>query len=228
MSVVLPAGPFTRLSVIPVAAIFSLPVHAAAAIVMLVQEALTVIVLVSVVSRWEGLPLRSMGVGFPQAADVPYAIATAAASVFLSAVLELHFLRTAPAPRIAATERGVAALAALPLWLRVAQAFGNGMAEEIGARGYVMEHIISSTGMPFLALGVSSLASTMMHIPAWGPYYALAVLPAEAAFAVLYLFRRNIWPCVAAHFLSDSFAVIIWPVLPGGLQIAFWRAISAL
>ena len=101
------------------------------------------------------------------------------------------------------------------------------MAEEFGARGYVMERIISATGMPLLAVSVSSIGSAMMHVPAWGAHYALAVLPGEAAFSVLYLFRRNIWTCVAAHFLDDSFGILIWPLLPNSPKTGFWRALTA-
>jgi len=82
----------TRFLVIPVATIFLLPTHVAAALVMLVQEALTVILLTSIVLAWEGYPLRSIGVRFPRAIDVPCAMATAAASISLTALIELYFL----------------------------------------------------------------------------------------------------------------------------------------
>jgi len=227
-SFLLPMGLLPRLLLAAVVHTFSMPPLIAFGLLSLVEDGFAAFVLITIVLAWEGLPLSSIGIRLPPVVDVAYALAAAVASICLVSVMELHAYRVTPSSQMAATERGVTALAALPLWLQVVGSLGNGIAEEIGARGYVMERILSATCSPVLAVSVSGVGSALIHIPGWGTHYALAVLPGETIFALLYLFRRNIWVCAAAHFFADGFAGIIWPLLPGAAKVAFWRAINAL
>jgi len=227
LSFLLPMGLLSRLLFVPVVRGFSLPPPIAFGLLGLVEDAAIVVVLVSIVSVWEDLPLSSMGIRPPRAADLALAIAAAAAGVGSVSALEIHAYRVTPPPRMAATQRGMVAWVALPLWLRIAGFLGNGIAEEIGARGYLIERILNATRSPLLAVTVSGVGSALIHIPAWGTQYAFAVLPGETVFALVYLFRRNIWVCVAAHFFEDTFAGVIWPVLPVAAKAAYWRTINA-
>jgi membrane protease YdiL (CAAX protease family) len=219
----LPAGPLNKSLAFPLGHIF--PWGTALGLAMITQEAVLIAALIMIVTRWERLPLSSIGLSRPSIAIFSSAVCAAALAIMLTAVMQLHLMVVPKPASLARTERGATALITLPLWIRLTQSLGNGLAEEIGSRGYVLERILGASNSTTLAFAISVAGSSLLHLPTWGPRYALMVLPGQAVFALLYVMRRNVWPCVAAHFLTDCFGAIVWPLLPSSIQRAFWRLI---
>jgi membrane protease YdiL (CAAX protease family) len=225
LAFILPPGPFNLPLTFILLRIF--PPAAAAGIAMMAQEAALIAALAIIVTGWEGMPLSSIGMVPPRIADFLLAIGAAALAIVMVAVLQLHLLLIPKPASLAHSQRNIAAFIALPLWIRLSQALGNALAEEIGFRGYVLQRVIDATGIPGLAVAASSIASSLLHVPQWGMRYAMMAFPAELIFALLYAYRTNVWTCVAAHFMVDAFDEALWPVLPRWGMDAFWRIIAS-
>ena len=207
---------------------FSIPEPVASGILAFILDLKTSAVVVIMVVFWEGLPLSSIGIHFPRMADFPLALAVAAIGVCLDALLQLHPINLTSAAQLAANAQEDRRLYGLPSWLRITMALSAGISEEIAARAYLIERLWSATHSAVLAASFSSIASALAHVPNFGPDWGLGILPGQVLLALLYLWRRNLWTCAAAHFLGDAFSMVLWPVLPDRAQDIFWRAILTI
>jgi uncharacterized protein len=79
----------------------------------------------------------------------------------------------------------------------------NGIAEEVGFRGYAMERIEELTGSKLLGASVPFVVNVLVHAPVWGLYGMLVKAPILALLVALYLWRRSLPACVLAHLLID-------------------------
>jgi membrane protease YdiL (CAAX protease family) len=85
--------------------------------------------------------------------------------------------------------------------------------EEIFYRGYLIERLISLTRKRWLAATASWLAFTLVHLKFFGLGPTIDVSILSAAFVLLYLKERSIWPCVVLHGINDVFGFLIFPLL---------------
>ena len=170
-------------------------------LVGLVSKLLVIFTLPLLVFYWERRPLTSIGVRALTVKDLLGAIATLLAFVLINRCL-IWFVDRMPVLR-SELMRGVAMYASLPRWLDWSGLVANGIAEEVGFRGYAIERIEELTGSTLLGASVPLIVNVLVHAPVWGFHGMLAKAPILMLFVVLYLWRRNLPACTLAHVLMD-------------------------
>lgn len=93
--------------------------------------------------------------------------------------------------------------ASLPKWLDWSGLVANGIAEEVGFRGYAIERIEELTGSTLLGASVPLIVNVLVHAPVWGFQGMLAKAPILLLLVALYLWRRNLPACALVHVLMD-------------------------
>jgi len=170
------------------------------------SKLIVIIVLPLLVVYWERRSLRSIGVGALSMRDFLAAIA-----IFLTYFLVSPRLLSI-ADRIPAVSAeltlGATMYASLPRWLNWSGLLANGIAEEVGFRGYAMERIEELTRSKFLGASVPFTFNVLVHAPVWGPYGMLVKAPILLLLVALYLWRRSLPACVLAHVLIDIRAFV--------------------
>ena len=170
--------------------------------------------LILLVRRLERRPLRSLGLAKPTLRDFgigfgAFAIGRGVTFVFGYGVLKVD-------PGLVTTSIGpLAALMRLPIWIGLALAVFAGFSEELVARGYAIERFERITGNTLIAAAIALLIDLAVHIPYWGRYYPLLILPAQMIFVLLFLWRRNLQPCIIAHILFDASPFLMLAMMPG-------------
>jgi uncharacterized protein len=100
----------------------------------------------------------------------------------------------------------------VPIALRAAMVFTAGICEETLFRGYAIERLKLLAGNIWLAGLIATVLFTLAHIPRYGLSMGLVGVGGIAvALALLYIWRRNIWPCVALHWFVDGISLLIIP-----------------
>ncbi|MGA7870739.1 MAG: CPBP family intramembrane glutamic endopeptidase [Candidatus Binatus sp.] len=150
---------------------------------------------------WERRPLASIGIRAPSLGDLLSAILVLLAYLQISPRL-LSMADRIPALAVELTVGG-AMYASLPKWLDLSGLLANGIAEEVGFRGYAIERIEELTGSKMLGASVPFIVNVLVHAPVWGLYGMLIKGPILLLFVALYLWRRNLPACVLAHILID-------------------------
>lgn len=106
-----------------------------------------------------------------------------------------------------------AALLGMPFAYRVAIVTRAAFAEEILFRGYGLERIKELTGSKWFAGLVTMAGFTYAHLAGWGAAHLIPVAWAAFVLTVFYLWRRNLWTVIIAHWLTDFVGVVLSPVL---------------
>lgn len=160
------------------------------------------------VQRIERRPLSSIGLRAPGPGNT--LIGAVAGLVVLAAMGAMYFL-VLPAlhldDSVAATANG-RSLMATPLWWRLISTVRAAVAEEVLFRGYAMERIEELSGSRAIATVVSCTVFTLDHVTAWGWSHELVVAVGGLAFSLLYLWRRDLWTNILAHFVVDAASVL--------------------
>jgi uncharacterized protein len=156
------------------------------------------------VVRVERRPLSSIGF---RAVGVRDWIVAVLAGVLILALLALISLVVFPALHWSESSQE-ASITALPYWLNVMIVVRAAVSEEILFRGYPMERLEEATGSRTIAGVVTCAVFTLDHISFWGWHHVFIAGTAGAALTVLYLWRRNIWVNMIAHFVVDATAFL--------------------
>ncbi|HUA24033.1 MAG TPA: type II CAAX endopeptidase family protein [Steroidobacteraceae bacterium] len=156
------------------------------------------------VARVERRPLSSIGFRAPGLTDWIIAIL---AGILMLALLALILLVVFPALRWNESSQQ-ASILALPYWLNVLIVVRAAVSEEILFRGYPMERLEETTGSRAIAGVVTCAVFTLDHISFWGWHHIFIAGTAGAALTVLYIWRRNIWVNMIAHFMVDAAAFL--------------------
>jgi len=156
------------------------------------------------VARVERRPLSSIGFRAPGLTDWIIAIL---AGILMLALLALILLVVFPALRWNESSQQ-ASILALPYWLNVLIVVRAAVSEEILFRGYPMERLEETTGSRAIAGVVTCAVFTLDHISFWGWHHIFIAGTAGAALTVLYMWRRNIWVNMIAHFMVDAAAFL--------------------
>ena len=156
------------------------------------------------VVRVERRPLSSVGLRAPGLTDWIIAIL---AGILMLALLALILLVVFPALRWNESSQQ-ASILALPYWLNVLIVVRAAVSEEILFRGYPMERLEETTGSRAIAGVVTCAVFTLDHISFWGWHHIFIAGTAGAALTVLYMWRRNIWVNMIAHFMVDAAAFL--------------------
>ncbi|UTW66184.1 CPBP family intramembrane metalloprotease [bacterium SCSIO 12643] len=86
-------------------------------------------------------------------------------------------------------------------------------AEEILYRGYAIERLSLFTHNIWIAGIISTIFFTVAHIYAWSLRHLIPVFLSGLFLAILYIIERDIVACIIAHFIVDSVAFIVMPIL---------------
>lgn len=115
-------------------------------------------------------------------------------------------------------QTALAQVATLPLWVRVGALLTAGVTEEILFRGYPISRLKAATGSTAIAALIPFVVFVVLHLPSWGAAHLLFVSLAAALFTLAFLWRRDLWANIIAHFVTDSVPLIILPLtgLPQG------------
>ncbi|MDR3683751.1 MAG: CPBP family intramembrane metalloprotease [Geothrix sp.] len=100
-------------------------------------------------------------------------------------------------------------VAVMPYWLSLLIVVRAAVSEEILFRGYAIERIQQLTGSRSIAGIVSCLVFTLDHVGFWGWHHVFIAGLAGAILTLLYLWRRNLWINMLAHFIVDGAAFLL-------------------
>jgi uncharacterized protein len=156
------------------------------------------------VVRVERRPLSSIGF---RAVGVREVIIAIVGGILILALLALISLVVFPALHWSESSQE-ASILALPYWLNVLIVVRAAVSEEILFRGYPMERLEETTGSRAIAAVLTCAVFTLDHVSFWGWHHIFIAGSAGAALTVLYLWRRNIWVNMIAHFIVDAAAFL--------------------
>ncbi|HTW35974.1 MAG TPA: CPBP family intramembrane glutamic endopeptidase [Rhizomicrobium sp.] len=166
---------------------------------------LLIVVYVLVVERKS---LSSIGFRSVTPMAIPIAIAAAfviaAGDVVISSVEAVFHL---------AVKTQINALFLTPLWFRFYLAARAAIVEETAFRGYGFERLTDLTGSKWLAALVTFALFTAAHYPGGGLALALVAAWGGLVLTLLYLWRRNIWTTIIAHWLTDLVGLVLVPAM---------------
>jgi uncharacterized protein len=160
--------------------------------------------------RWvERLPLESIGFRKPGMRDIFIGIAAGIvilaglAGIYFALLPALHFKED---PRV--TEM-MSQMLAKPRWWRLTLILRGAIAEEIVFRGYVIERLRELTGRLSIAGILSCTVFALEHVGVWGWVHLLIAGSAGAILTLLYIWRRNLWVNMIAHFVPDAVGLLL-------------------
>lgn len=165
--------------------------------------------LLALVLLWERLPLASIGFRRPTWRDLVWGLV----GFVLGALV---FALTTPlvqALGLGDTGMGIAQLARLSLPFRAVIVLTAGFTEEVLFRGYPIERLTAWTGRPLLGGTLAYIVFVLLHLPFWGVGATLQISLWSLVVTGLYVWRRNLWPCILMHVLNDAYAFILLPLL---------------
>lgn len=151
--------------------------------------------------RVERLPLSSIGFRRPKLRDILIAVVTGILTVvgivviysFVFPLLHLH-----------QNAREMNTLLRYPFWYRLLIVTRAAVAEEILFRGYPIERMEELTGSHLVAGVVSWAVFTIAHLTSWGWAQLIVAGFGGVLLTVLYVWRRNIYANMIAHWVADG------------------------
>lgn len=153
----------------------------------------------------ERRPLSSIGFRTPGAWDGVLGLLT---GVLILVALGLIYYVLFPLLHWSEQQQ-ISQVAIMPRWLNVLVVVRAAVSEEILFRGYAIERIQQLTGSRSIAGLLSCLVFTLDHIGFWGWHHVFIAGLAGALLTLLYLWRRNLWINMLAHFMVDAAAFLL-------------------
>jgi membrane protease YdiL (CAAX protease family) len=157
----------------------------------------------------EGRALSSIGFRRPGVWDIVLGI-LAAIVMFIGTGMIFQFVL--PALHMS-LDRQLSTVVAAPLWFRLINVTRAAVVEETAFRGYGIERLSELTGSSLLAGLVTWIAFTIAHLSSWGWAQVIIAAYGGLILTILYLWRRNLWTNIIAHWLTDGSAFILLPLL---------------
>ena len=160
------------------------------------------------VRKIERRPLSSIGFRTPGMRNIALGIC---AGLLITTALGVMYLVVLPLLHLndeVASSANAGKLMATPLWWRFISTIRAAVAEEILFRGYAIERIEVLSGSRIAAVMVSCAIFIFAHVSSWGWSHELIVAVGGLAFSLLYLWRRNLWVNIIAHFIVDAVSVL--------------------
>jgi membrane protease YdiL (CAAX protease family) len=102
---------------------------------------------------------------------------------------------------------------ATPMLFRIANVTRAAVVEETAFRGYGFERISELTGSTLVAGLVTFALFTLAHYSGGGLAQVIIAAFGGLLLTLLYMWRRNIWTNILAHWLTDGAAFILLPLL---------------
>jgi membrane protease YdiL (CAAX protease family) len=152
------------------------------------------------VARVERRPLSS--IGFRAVGTQDFIIAILAGVSILAALAVVYDVVF---PALHWSESGqIGSVLSLPYWLNVLIVVRAAVSEEVLFRGYSIERLGELTGSRAIAGAVTCTVFTLDHVGFWGWHHIFVAGLAGAMLTILYLWRRNVWVNILAHFIVDA------------------------
>jgi membrane protease YdiL (CAAX protease family) len=153
----------------------------------------------------ERRPLSSIGLKPPRWTNLLIGIAGALATIVGMAVI---YLVVFPAFRLSDTSQ-TASILSTPLWFRLALVTRAAIFEEIFFRGFMIERLSELTRLRWLGGCLSLAAFTFAHLDRWGWAHLIVAGFGGAVLTLLYLWRRDLFANMVAHFLTDAIGFLL-------------------
>ena len=150
-------------------------------------------------------PLASIGFHAPGVRGV--FIGIAAGPIIIAGLAGIYFV-VLPALHLSETQQ-MNQLLATPFWWRFISVIRAAVAEEILFRGYAIERMKELIGSRNIAAVVSCTIFALEHVGPWGWGHLLIAGFGGAVLTALYLWRRNLWVNMIAHFIVDTAGVLL-------------------
>lgn len=160
------------------------------------------------VRRIERRPLASIGFRAPGAANIALGVLSGVAILLVLGAMVYLVLPALHLDDPVAATAGGSALMATPFWWRLVSTVRAAVSEEVLFRGYAMERVEELTGSRVVATVLSLAVFAIDHVAYWGWSHELVVVVGGLAFSLLYLWRRNLWVSIVAHFIVDAATVL--------------------
>lgn len=152
------------------------------------------------VVKVERRPLTSVGFRRPGWKEWPLGFL---AGVLILACLALIYYVVFPALHWTENQQ-LTQLGKIPYWLQCLIVVRAAVSEELLFRGYAVERLQELTGSRIVAGVLSCTVFTLDHVGYWGWHHILVAGSAGAILTVFYLWRRNLWASMLAHFVVDA------------------------
>ena len=168
-----------------------------------------VVLLLLYVRRAELRPLTSIGFRKPGVGNI--LIGIVAGIVLLAGLAGIYFVLF-PAfhfkedPQVA---QAMSQMLAKPHWWRLTLILRGAIAEEILFRGYAIERLRELTGSLRIAGILSCTVCALEHVGVWGWGHLLIAGSAGVILTLLYIWRRNLWVNMIAHFVPDAIGLLL-------------------
>jgi uncharacterized protein len=168
-----------------------------------------VVLLLSYVRWVERRPLTSVGFHKPGVWNI--LIGIAAGIVLLASLAGIYFvlfpyLHFKEDPQVAQV---MSQMLAKPHWWRLTLILRGAIAEEILFRGYAIERLRELTGRFSIAGILSCTVFALEHVGVWGWGHLLIAGSAGVILTLLYIWRRNLWVNMIAHFVPDAIGLLL-------------------
>lgn len=167
-------------------------------------------VLVLYVLLIERRPFSSIGFHRLRLSDVLWAIL---AGVILFIGAGVIYAVVFPALHLKPNANVLKTLYTTPVWFRVLMVTRAAVTEEILYRGYGIERLRELTGSTFTAALIALAGFTYVHLSGWGAAQLIVAGYGGVVLTVLYVWRRNIWATMIAHWITDGAAFLLLPLL---------------
>jgi len=153
----------------------------------------------------EKRPLGSIGFRPPGVRDI--LIGLGGGVVILAGLASIYYV-IFPALHVN-EDQAINQVAATPFWWRFITVVRAAVAEEIFFRGYAIERTQELTGSVRIAAIVPCAIFALEHVGYWGWWHLLVAGFAGAVLTALYIWRRNLWVTMLAHFVVDGAAFLL-------------------
>jgi uncharacterized protein len=166
----------------------------------------TVVVLVLLYVRMiEKRPFSSIGFQILGAKDIFIGIAS---GIVIVVGLGVIYYIVFPALNLN-EDTQVNQLIATPFLWRFFSVIRAAVGEEVLFRGYAVERLQELTGSRSIAGILSCAIFVLEHVGPWGWSHLLLAGFGGIILTILYLWRRNLWLNIIAHFIVDGVAVLV-------------------
>lgn len=165
-----------------------------------------VLVLLLYVLLAEHRPLGSIGFRAPRGPDLGWGLIFGIALFVGAGILDGVVFPALHLKIDLATYRSIIAAS---IAYRIALVTRAAVCEEILFRGYSIERLGEWSGSAWLAGLISLVVFTFAHLSSWGAPQLIVAAYGGALLTVLYVWRRNIWGNMLAHWIGDCSFIIV-------------------
>lgn len=173
-------------------------------IVKAVVEIAASVALLFALVRWGGVTRDALGIRRVRGGTIGWGLVCFLASAVLSAITAYSFARFG----IGQDKGTLAALASHPIPIILLIAAMAAIAEEIVFRSVLISQLQVATGIPWLAGLISLVVFAGAHASGWGPWQILFAAVPGLVLTVFFLWKRDLWICMIAHFLTDALGLL--------------------